>query len=184
MEDPPSLFPMVGATTNPVTTPSSMDAKATPTSLTSLTNVFVAGLPVDFDEPRLRALFGAYGEVSSCKIMVDIDSGISKGFGFVRYIRPEDAAAAIDAMNGKKLGNTCTRPMYVTLAQHDGTTTLTECERIYIRNVPPYVTDKELLKAFREYGEILECKVLRHPPSDLHPEGLSKGVAFVKYRSV
>jgi RNA recognition motif-containing protein len=154
-------------------------------SNSALTNVFVAGLPVDFDECRLRALFATYGEIFSCKIMVDIDSGISKGFGFVRYNTPADAAKAIDAMNGKKLNAQVPRALYVTLAQHDGTPTISECERIYVRNIPPHVTDAVLQRFFEVHGEVLECKVLRHPaPEGSNTEGPSRGVAFVHFRTV
>eukprot|EP00759_Apiculatamorpha_spiralis_P021610 PhF_6_TR26294/c1_g1_i1/m.37694/K13208/ELAVL2_3_4; ELAV like protein 2/3/4 len=150
-----------------------------------LANIFVAGLPVDFDEVRLRALFGVYGEILSCKIMVDIDSGISKGFGFVRFANAPDASKAIELMNGKRLSPQNPRALYVTLAQHDGTPTVVRSERVYVRNIPTQITEADLHRVFKEFGEVLECKVLRHAGStDGSVEGPSKGVAFVRFQSI
>jgi RNA recognition motif-containing protein len=143
-------------------------------------NILVSGLPSDFDEVRLRALFGVYGEVVSCKIMVDIDTGTSKGFGFVRYTKAADAAKAIEAMNGKKLSQSTTRALCVVLAHHDGMPTIAENERVYVRNLPVHVTEGDVRTTFGEFGEVAECKVLRHPP----PDGRSKGVAFVRFKTV
>lgn len=150
---------------------------------TSTTNVFVTGLPIDFDEIRLRALFSVYGDIFSCKIMVDIDSGVSLGFGFVRYVDPSNAQKAIDAMHGKKLNSSCPRAMSVSLARNDGTVTVTESERVYVRNVPSYSTDNDVRRVFSEYGDVIECKIQRHPGENGR-EGRSKGVAFVRYRTI
>lgn len=144
----------------------------------SATNIFIAGLPSDFDDTRLRALFVAYGEISSCKIMVDVDTGVSKGFGFVRYHEAQSAAKAIEAMNGKRLSANCARTMYVTLAQSDGASSTTSCERVYVRNVPHHVSDEELRHVFGMYGEVREGRIIRHV------DGSSKGVAFVRYASI
>ena len=47
-------------------------------------DVHVSGLPPDFDEARLRALFALHGEVASCRVVTD-NLGASKGFGFVVF---------------------------------------------------------------------------------------------------
>ena len=103
------------------------------------TNVLVAGLPEDFDEVRLRALFASYGEVISCKLMLDIESGASKGYGFVRYVDSADALKVIERLNGTKMSPSSARPLTLSLAQHDGTSAIAECDQLYLRNVPLHV---------------------------------------------
>ena len=120
-------------------TPDSRD-----TSASSVTNVFITGLPLDLDEYRLRALFATFGEIRSCKVMVDIDSGTSLGFGFVCYVDPLHAVKAIEAMHGKKLNASCPRAMTVSLARNEGTVSAIESERVYIRNVPVNMRDHEI----------------------------------------
>eukprot|EP00759_Apiculatamorpha_spiralis_P044626 PhF_6_TR41576/c1_g1_i3/m.63004/K13208/ELAVL2_3_4; ELAV like protein 2/3/4 len=196
-EEMPSLFNLVSQTTSPgqpvsPLTPAPLsNNNNSQTSQTSLINVFITGLPSDFDEPRLRALFSVYGEITSCKIMLDVNTGTSKGFGFVRYQSPADAAKAIESMNGKKLAANSTKVLSVSLAQHDGNPTVTECERIYIRNVPSYVEDRDVFEVFKEFGEIVESRVMRYTQSECATsplgkglEGHSKGVAFVKFKTV
>eukprot|EP00760_Papus_ankaliazontas_P023089 PhM_4_TR1921/c0_g1_i1/m.87905 len=133
--------------------------------------------PSFFDESDLRTLFAPYGNILNCKVMVDVDTGIPKGFGFVRFATLSEASRAIQEMNGTKTNTD--RTLYVTLANHDGSPSVVESERIYIRNLPKHVTEANLHTVFTKYGEVLECKVLRDTNS-----GQSKGVAFVRFRTV
>lgn len=66
-------------------------------------NIYVGNLPWKSTDDDLRAAFEAFGEVSSAKVIVDRDSGRSRGFGFVEM--PDDGAArqAIEGMNGTDL---------------------------------------------------------------------------------
>ena len=66
-------------------------------------NIFVAKLSYDTSSEALESVFAEFGEVSSCKIIFDRDTGRSKGFGFVEM--PDDAQAqeAIDALNDTEL---------------------------------------------------------------------------------
>jgi RNA recognition motif-containing protein len=54
-------------------------------------------------EAELRELFQAFGTVQSCNLVMDAQSGTSKGFGFVEMPRPGDAKAAMKALNGKNV---------------------------------------------------------------------------------
>ena len=141
-------------------------------------NVFVSGLPPDFDFARLHALFSLHGQILSCKIMFDFKTGHSKGFGFVRFVNMDGASSAISAFHGKKLSASCEKVLSVSIAKHDGTPSIAECDELYIRNVPPHVDDAILQHAFSGYGNIVECNVLRHV------SGASRGVAFVRFSTV
>ena len=54
------------------------------------------------DDPQQQ--FAAFGQVQSAKVMMERDSGRSKGFGFVEMSTAQEAQAAIDGMNGKNVG--------------------------------------------------------------------------------
>ncbi|PLX62221.1 RNA recognition motif domain-containing protein [Sedimenticola selenatireducens] len=54
-------------------------------------------------EAELRALFDAYGQVQSCTLVLDKESGQSKGFGFVNMPKPGEAKAAMKSLNGQEV---------------------------------------------------------------------------------
>ncbi len=65
--------------------------------------IFVAKLSFDTQEDDLRAVFEGFGEVESCKIIMDKFSGRSKGFGFIEMPNDDEAQAAIDDLDGNDL---------------------------------------------------------------------------------
>lgn len=62
--------------------------------------IFVASLPFSIQESDLRASFEAFGAVESVRIVTDKLTGRSKGFGFVEMPNEEQAAQAIEQLNG------------------------------------------------------------------------------------
>ncbi len=64
-------------------------------------NIFVGNLPFSTSEDDLRDAFGAFGEVSSVKIIVDRETGRSRGFGFVEMPSDQEAQAAIQELDQK-----------------------------------------------------------------------------------
>ena len=68
-----------------------------------IVKLFVGGLSYDLKDDELKAAFEAYGIVESATIIVDRDSGRSKGFGFVEMSEKEEALKAIEGLNGTDL---------------------------------------------------------------------------------
>ncbi|ROQ92294.1 RNA recognition motif domain-containing protein [Desulfosoma caldarium] len=66
-------------------------------------NLYVGNLAYSVTEDDLRAAFAKYGEVSSVNIIIDRQTGQSKGFGFVEMPLNADADKAIKALNGADL---------------------------------------------------------------------------------
>ncbi|MGF7040439.1 RNA recognition motif domain-containing protein [Mucilaginibacter lappiensis] len=66
-------------------------------------NIFVGSLPFQLEEADLKELFEAYGEVSTVKLIIDRESGRSKGFGFVEMPDDEAAQSAITGLNGSEV---------------------------------------------------------------------------------
>jgi RNA recognition motif-containing protein len=62
--------------------------------------LYVGNLPFSASEQDLQSKFSAFGEVSSAKIIMDRDSGRSKGFAFVEMSDDGAAQQAIDSLNG------------------------------------------------------------------------------------
>ncbi len=66
--------------------------------------LYVGNLPYSVKDSDLNQLFAAHGVVQSAQVIMDRDSGRSKGFGFVEMASDQDAQAAIGALNGKDMG--------------------------------------------------------------------------------
>jgi RNA recognition motif-containing protein len=66
-------------------------------------NLFVAKLSSSTTGDELQELFSAHGEVTSAKVIIDRETGNSKGFGFVEMPNDEEAKAAIAALNETEL---------------------------------------------------------------------------------
>jgi RNA recognition motif-containing protein len=62
-------------------------------------NLYVGNLAYSVTDADLQEAFGRFGEVTSAKVIVDRDSGQSKGFGFVEMSNNSEADAAIKALN-------------------------------------------------------------------------------------
>jgi RNA recognition motif-containing protein len=63
--------------------------------------LYVGNLSYSFRDDDLSELFSAHGHVQSAKVMMDRDTGRSKGFGFVEMGSASEAQAAISALNGQ-----------------------------------------------------------------------------------
>ena len=66
--------------------------------------LYVGNLPYTVRDDDLQQSFGQFGAVTSAKVMMERDTGRSKGFGFVEMGSDAEAQAAINGMNGQSLG--------------------------------------------------------------------------------
>ena len=66
--------------------------------------LYVGNLPYTVRDEDLQQSFSAFGSVNSAKVMMERDTGRSKGFGFVEMGNDAEAQAAIEGMNGQSLG--------------------------------------------------------------------------------
>jgi len=76
--------------------------------------MFVGGLPYEVTESQLKTIFAACGTVVSAKVIMDRETGRSKGFGFVEMSSDAEAAAAIAKLNNSPVGE---RRMFVNEAR-------------------------------------------------------------------
>ena len=66
--------------------------------------ILVRNLPRELTEAELLALFSDFGAVQYCTLVMDPETGRSKGFGFVEMPRAGEAKAAIKGLNARELG--------------------------------------------------------------------------------
>jgi RNA recognition motif-containing protein len=65
--------------------------------------IYVGNLPFSTNDAELRSMFEAHGTVASATVVMDRETGRSRGFGFVEMTDDAQAQAAIEAMNGKSI---------------------------------------------------------------------------------
>ncbi|MEP6502726.1 MAG: RNA-binding protein [Betaproteobacteria bacterium] len=78
------------------------------------TKIYVGNLPYSVTDSSLNSNFSEFGGVSSAKVMMDRETGISKGFGFVEMASAEEAQKAITALHGMSVDG---RSIVVNLAR-------------------------------------------------------------------
>ncbi|HEX7326465.1 MAG TPA: hypothetical protein VF292_14110 [Rhodanobacteraceae bacterium] len=75
--------------------------------------LYVGNLPFAADEPKLRSVFSAYGDITDVTVITDRVSGRPKGFAFITFGSPQAAERALE-QNGQNLDG---RPLRVSLAR-------------------------------------------------------------------
>ena len=65
--------------------------------------LYVGGLPYSVTDSELQRMFEPHGTVRSAQVIMDRDTGRSKGFGFVEMSSDQEAQTAIQALNGKEV---------------------------------------------------------------------------------
>jgi RNA recognition motif-containing protein len=65
--------------------------------------ILIRNLSRNITETELKAMFEVHGAVQSCSLVMDKETGQSKGFGFVKMPKPGEAKAAIKTLNGHEV---------------------------------------------------------------------------------
>lgn len=134
-------------------------------------NVFVKNLSESTTDEDLKSIFGEFGTITSAVVMKDGD-GKSKCFGFVNFENTDDAAKAVEALNGKKIDD---KEWYVGKAQKKSERenelklkfeqSMKEAAdkyqgaNLYVKNLDDGISDDKLKELFSTYGTITSCKV-------------------------
>lgn len=140
----------------------------------NFTNVYVKNINTESNDDEFRDLFDKYGDITSCALARDQETGKNRGFGFVNFVSHEAAAQAVDELNGKDFKG---QDLYVGRAQkkHEREEELRrsyEAARqekaqkyqgvnLYVKNLADDIDDEKLRTMFAEYGPITSAKVMR-----------------------
>lgn len=162
----------------PITVVSFQARKKTAEDLNRLfTDVFVKNLEDSVDDAKLAELFAPFGKITKHCVARDPD-GKSRCFGWVNYETPDQARAAVEGLNGKKMG---TKEVYVGRAQKRAERQAAlkaqyeqfQGSNVYVKNLDDSFEDKKLQQLFTPYGTITSAKVMRDEA------GNSRGFGFV-----
>jgi len=137
--------------------------------------VFVFHLPSTWTETDLRNSFSPHGEMVSCKVLLKPD-GTSKGFGFITYSNPKEAAQAIQNMDGFSAGG---KRLKVELKDNHVRQEVQPGGTIYIANLPETWTIQDLKRHFQHCGTIVQSAVMM----DSETKTRSLGVGFVTFQT-
>ena len=66
--------------------------------------LYVGNLPFSVDDPALSGHFAQFGTIDSAKVIMDRDTGRSKGFGFVEMSTEDEAREAVSKLDGTDFG--------------------------------------------------------------------------------
>lgn len=146
-----------------------------------LGNIFIKNLHKDIDNKALYDTFSAFGSILSCKVVVDNNSGDSRGFGFVHYDTQKAAESAIEKVNGMMLLDT---PVFVGLFKSKADRvdemgkSSKEFTNLFVKNFGPDVTEEKVEEVFSKFGKISSRKVMMGGGED---GSKSKGFGFVAF---
>lgn len=148
-------------------------------------HIFVGDLSPDIETHQLRDAFAPFGQISDCKIIRDPQTLKSKGYGFVSFIKKEDAENAITGMNGQWIGSRAIRTNWasrkppapnskesqkpLSFEEVYGQSSPTNCT-VYCGGILAGLTEELMQKTFSPYGPIQEIRVFK-----------DKGYAFVRF---
>ncbi|XP_020090534.1 polyadenylate-binding protein RBP47-like [Ananas comosus] len=133
-------------------------------------SIFVGDLASDVTDETLQEVFASkYPSVKGAKVVMDANTGRSKGYGFVRFGNADEKALAMNEMNGVYCSS---RPMRIgpatprkfsggsapngASAQSDGDSTNTT---VFVGGLDPNVSEEDLREAFSQYGEVASIKI-------------------------
>jgi len=136
-------------------------------------NLLVNYLPPDMDSTVLRSLFAPYGTIVSSKVVVNHKSGLSKGYGFVRFESAEGGRKAQKALNRHNIGRKMLKVSFsreVRSGEKSNHKT-----NLYLSNLDPRMETDDLQRHFQICGYVVQCRVLKNA------QGISKQIGFVRY---
>eukprot|EP01061_Rhynchopus_euleeides_P004027 TRINITY_DN13352_c0_g1_i1.p2 TRINITY_DN13352_c0_g1~~TRINITY_DN13352_c0_g1_i1.p2 ORF type:complete len:324 (+),score=155.19 TRINITY_DN13352_c0_g1_i1:270-1241(+) len=139
-------------------------------------NLIVNSLASWMDQDWLENTFARFGVLDHARVVCNIATNKSKGFGFVKFQKASDAAKAVEALNGF-LPPRAVKPIKVSVAREQEAPSEKQSVNVYISGVKDVFTSSDMNRLCGRYGRVVEVKVLSL-------RNHSDGVCFVKYETV
>jgi len=137
-------------------------------------SLYVGDLAPDVDEGMLFSIFITVGPVASVRVCRDNLTRRSLGYAYVNFLSVVDAERALDTLNNTPISG---KPCRIMWSQRDPTIRKSGVGNLYIKQLDPNITHKELFDTFSAFGNILSVKVA------LDANGQSKGFGFVHFEN-
>lgn len=119
-------------------------------------NLFVKNIPDDFDNKALMDMFSTYGNILSCKVSFNKETGKPLHYGYVHFSDPAVAAKVLEDLNKDSVGE---GEIYVMEYEKRATDASAEWVSCYVANFPKSWTKEDLQKLFEPYGQIVSVHV-------------------------
>jgi len=120
-------------------------------------NIFVKNLNESIDNKQLYDTFSLFGNILSCKVVTDRETGLSKGYGYVHYETAEAAHAAIEKLDGMLIdGQEVQVGEFMRRNERPGQSDWTNC---YVKNIPYEWDDDKIKEEFSKFGEVLSATI-------------------------
>jgi len=136
--------------------------------------LYVGDLAPDVTEPMLYEIFNAVAPVTNIRVCRNNITRASLGYAYVNFSNNADALKAMDMLAYSSIKG---RPCRIMLSQRDPSLRRSNVGNVFIKNLVPGFTTRELYDTFKEIGTILSCKVA------LDSKGVSKRYGFVHFDS-
>ena len=136
--------------------------------------IVVSNIPERISEEELKVLLQQFGEIESTKLLVDQHTGRSTGIAVVTFVAAAGAVATIAAMDGMQIDNRTLRVSFETGSKSSGSR-----HGLYVGNLEPGVTARDLEELFQAHGHATGCKVVTDRTT-----GRPKGFGFVFFGSI
>ncbi|KAG9393126.1 RNA recognition motif containing protein [Carpediemonas membranifera] len=120
------------------------------------TAVYVADLHSDVTEQNIWETFQRCGPIHSVRVCRDSATRVSLGYCYVNFINAADAQKAIDDLTFTELNGQVIR---VCVAERDPSRRQNQKGNIYIGNISPSVTARDIFTTFRQFGVIISARV-------------------------
>lgn len=119
--------------------------------------LMVTSLPNYFTEEELKSMFSTFGEVHFVRVCRNKTTNASLGYGFVEYVKPADAAKAIEQVDGLQLGN---KKMKVSYPQPVGDD-VKNATKVFVRRLPNRYDEENMKELFGKYGKVVKARLIR-----------------------
>jgi len=140
-----------------------------------LGNVFVKNLPESVDNKTLFDTFSVFGNILSCKVATDPETGKSKGYGYIHYETAEAATEAITKFNGNSMDD---QEVFVGhFVRRQDRPNQTQWTNLYVKHFYLHWDEQKLTELFAPFGNLVSLYLARDA------DKISRGFAFVNYAS-
>ncbi|KAK2950054.1 putative RNA recognition domain containing protein [Blattamonas nauphoetae] len=141
-------------------------------------NIFVSLLPLNFQDEELLGLFSQFGSVESAHVMINAKTGLRQRYGFVKFHRNEDAAQAIQCLNGFRFGQDELVVRYANAMKEKPS--YAPIRTVRVVGIHPNVNEAQLSLLFGQFGEIQQIRLL----PDYTAKPTTAQLAYIRFSEI
>ena len=138
--------------------------------------IFVGGIPLSIDQDELYEYFQNFGVVTDCYIQRHKKSRLSRGYGFITFMYPEDAMACIEYNNHSINGRNISCNYGKSKAEAINDVFIKQRNKLFIGGVGADISEEQLYNCFSKFGKIEKIYLIYDKVT-----GFSKGFGFLEY---